>query len=289
METRIAENIRDYRKQRGLTQEQLAEVLGVSVGAVYKWESKSSLPELKLIVEMADFFDVSVDALLGYQMKDNHLASTVHRLNEYCRTRDPEALAEAEKALKKYPHSFEIVHGCASVYLVFGVGSRGTKNLRRALELLEQRVVVAARVQDHDGLQVEAELLPGNHLHQLLQCPAAARQCDAAVAHIGNRLLTLVHITGLDEAAETFVMPVLFHHERGDDACHLAAFGQTGIARSCHQSHIPGSVDETDAAATQFLSQLACSFEEVGMNLRAGSTIDSDSHRIPKASLIRST
>ena len=38
METRIAENIRAYRKQRGLTQEQLAEVLGVSVGAVYKWE-----------------------------------------------------------------------------------------------------------------------------------------------------------------------------------------------------------------------------------------------------------
>ena len=34
METSIAENIRAYRKQRGLTQEQLVEVLGVSVGAV---------------------------------------------------------------------------------------------------------------------------------------------------------------------------------------------------------------------------------------------------------------
>lgn len=43
METRIVENIRGYRKKRGLTQEQPAEVLGVSVGAVYKWESKSSL------------------------------------------------------------------------------------------------------------------------------------------------------------------------------------------------------------------------------------------------------
>ncbi len=37
METSIAENIRAYRKQRGLTQEQLVEALGVSVGAVYKW------------------------------------------------------------------------------------------------------------------------------------------------------------------------------------------------------------------------------------------------------------
>ena len=43
METNIAENIRIYRKQRGLTQEQLAEAMGVSIGAVYKWEAKASM------------------------------------------------------------------------------------------------------------------------------------------------------------------------------------------------------------------------------------------------------
>ena len=37
MEIRLAENIRAFRKVRGLTQEQLAEVMGVTVGAVYKW------------------------------------------------------------------------------------------------------------------------------------------------------------------------------------------------------------------------------------------------------------
>ena len=109
METRIAENIRAYRKQRGLTQEQLAEVLGVSVGAVYKWESRSSLPELRLIMEMADFFDVSVDALLGYKMKDNQLNATVERLRQASRRRDYDALSEAEKAIMKYPHSFDAV------------------------------------------------------------------------------------------------------------------------------------------------------------------------------------
>ena len=58
METSIAENIRIYRKQRGLTQEQLSEALGVTAGAVYKWEAKLSIPELELIIQMADFFDV---------------------------------------------------------------------------------------------------------------------------------------------------------------------------------------------------------------------------------------
>ena len=61
MELTLAQNIRSYRKQRKMTQEQLSEVLGVTVGAVHKWESGLSVPELPMIVEMADFFDVSED------------------------------------------------------------------------------------------------------------------------------------------------------------------------------------------------------------------------------------
>ena len=67
MEMKLAENIRAFRKERSLTQEQLAEVLGVTTGAVHKWEAKLSIPDLELIVEMADFFDTSVDVLLGYE------------------------------------------------------------------------------------------------------------------------------------------------------------------------------------------------------------------------------
>ena len=123
MELTLAENIRSFRKERKMIQEQLAEVLGVTVGAVYKWESGLSLPELKLIVEMADFFDISVDVLLGYRMKDNHVDSMVGRLYAYCQTMDPAALTEAEKALGKYPHSFRIVNTCAEIYMCYGGSS----------------------------------------------------------------------------------------------------------------------------------------------------------------------
>jgi len=148
METRIAENIRAYRKQRGLTQEQLAEVLGVSAGAVYKWESKSSLPELKLIMEMADFFDVSVDMLLGYQMKDNRLGATVHRLWEASNSRDYEMLSEAEKAIRKYPHSFEVVFTAAHVYYTFGAETKKEPWLRRAIELLQKSKLLVSQCTD---------------------------------------------------------------------------------------------------------------------------------------------
>ena len=43
MEMTLSKNIRAFRKQRSLTQEQLAEVLGVTPGAVYKWEAKLSV------------------------------------------------------------------------------------------------------------------------------------------------------------------------------------------------------------------------------------------------------
>ena len=53
----LSEHIRSLRKAHGLTQEQLAEALGVTAGAVYKWESRLSLPELPMLVQLADFFD----------------------------------------------------------------------------------------------------------------------------------------------------------------------------------------------------------------------------------------
>lgn len=148
MELSLSENIRTFRKQRRMTQENLAEVLGVTVGAVHKWESGMSVPELAMIVEMADFFDVSVDVLLGYRMKDNSRESVSRRLLALCRTMDKSALQEADKALGKYPNSFEIVHGCAAVYLVFGCGSHDGNLLRKAVELLERSRVLLPQNRD---------------------------------------------------------------------------------------------------------------------------------------------
>ena len=65
MTIQLAEQIRSFRKKRALTQEQLAEAMGVSTGAVYKWEAGLSQPELSMLLELADFFDTSVDVLLG--------------------------------------------------------------------------------------------------------------------------------------------------------------------------------------------------------------------------------
>lgn len=138
MNMNLAENIRSLRRERSLTQEQLAEVLGVTVGAVHKWETRLSVPELPLIVEMADFFDTSVDALLGYEMKDNRLEATEARIRQYHSNKDRNGLAEVEKALKKYPHAFGIAHAGALLYHGIGLEAQDHAQLRRALALYEK-------------------------------------------------------------------------------------------------------------------------------------------------------
>ena len=100
MENLVADQIRFYRRQEGLTQEQLAEAMGVSVAAVSKWEQGQSLPEIPMLMELADFFDLSVDALLGYRLRSNDRKSISERLKVLRREdRYDEGLAEAEMAL----------------------------------------------------------------------------------------------------------------------------------------------------------------------------------------------
>lgn len=138
MEMKLAENIKKFRKERKLTQEQLAEVLGVTVGAVYKWESNLCFPELRLIMTMADFFDTSVDYLLGYEMKDNSVKATIKRLNEYVNNTDINGIEEAEKALVKYPNNFYVVYLSALIYHINAGAYLEKKYAKRAYELFEK-------------------------------------------------------------------------------------------------------------------------------------------------------
>ena len=141
MENHVADQIRFYRRQEGLTQEQLAEAMGVSVAAVSKWEQGQSLPEIPMLMELADFFDLSVDALLGYRLRSNDRKSVSERLKVLRREdRYDEGLAEAEKALQKFPNTFTVVYECAKLFEMAG-GTRKDKALQcRALDLLTHAI-----------------------------------------------------------------------------------------------------------------------------------------------------
>lgn len=63
--TKLCENIVNRRKTMGLSQEKLAEKLGVTFQAVSKWENGKSTPDITLLPLLADIFDCSIDELFG--------------------------------------------------------------------------------------------------------------------------------------------------------------------------------------------------------------------------------
>ena len=61
---KLSDRIQYLRKARGISQEGLADQLGVSRQAVSKWESEQSMPDLDKIISMSDYFEVTTDYLL---------------------------------------------------------------------------------------------------------------------------------------------------------------------------------------------------------------------------------
>ena len=64
MQIKLNENIKKYRKSMNLTQEELAEAFGVTVGAVSKWESGASDPSTSNLIALAKLFNISAEELL---------------------------------------------------------------------------------------------------------------------------------------------------------------------------------------------------------------------------------
>ncbi len=149
MRVKLSENIKKFRKERKMTQEQLAEAMGVSVSAVYKWESSQSTPEINLILEMADLFNTSTDVLLGYEWRNNNAASSLDRIKALLQEKKyEEATMEAEKSLKSYPNHFDIVYQSALIYLELGEDAQHLNANSRAIELLNHACELIAQNQD---------------------------------------------------------------------------------------------------------------------------------------------
>ncbi len=66
----IGNKIKELRKMRGITQEQLANSIGVSFQAVSKWENNIALPDITLAPVIASYFGVSMDVLFDYDRKE---------------------------------------------------------------------------------------------------------------------------------------------------------------------------------------------------------------------------
>ena len=113
MELNIGMNIKRLRLAKGLTQEQLAELLTISTAAVSKWEAKNTYPDITMLFPLAEIFGVTVDELLGYD-EAKAKADVDKILVEYQRLYVDGRFSESRNlivnARKKYPHDYRIMN-----------------------------------------------------------------------------------------------------------------------------------------------------------------------------------
>ena len=110
MELMIAEKIKKYRKERGLTQEALASVLGVSYQSVSKWETGDGYPDITLLPSIANYFEVTVDELIGNDKISAREDVQKNYFDVVGSLGCEERLALALKYNKKYPRNWHIAN-----------------------------------------------------------------------------------------------------------------------------------------------------------------------------------
>ncbi len=144
MQHSIGKTIKELRKSRGLTQEELAEKIGVTAQAISKWENESGMPDLSQIVPLAHVFGVSTDTILGTgDIKKNEDISEILRrsqsklkfpLTVECLTDKYNVLLEG---LKIYPNNFTLLINCMEIEISLAYPANPVYDEKNAKSLYE--------------------------------------------------------------------------------------------------------------------------------------------------------
>lgn len=107
--------LKDLRKEKGITQEQLAEELGVSGRTISRWETGKNMPDISLLVEIAEFFDVSIPEIIKGERKSENMKEETKEVVE---TMSDYAKAEKEQLIKSFRNMSIIGLVALLVYMV---------------------------------------------------------------------------------------------------------------------------------------------------------------------------
>lgn len=116
----LSTRIKNSRKSKDITQEQLAEILGVSTQAVSRWECGITCPDIMLLPRLAEIFGITVDELLGVNEKEkmqeiNSIIEEAEANIDNNHTVEP--IVSLRAALQKYPNNDRLL--CTLMYALY--------------------------------------------------------------------------------------------------------------------------------------------------------------------------
>ena len=142
MDLLIGKKIKQMRRERDLTQEEVAAHLGVSFQSISKWERGDGYPDITMLPALANYFKVSIDELLGVselERKAQYLAINQTWAENNKTGRHAENVAPMRASLKAFPNdALLLVQLSTSLEKLEGSDEEKLKNLRESIAVQEQ-------------------------------------------------------------------------------------------------------------------------------------------------------
>ena len=191
----LDKNLRFLRKNHNLTQEELAEALGLSPQTISKWENNVTSPDISLLPLLADYYNISIDELLQYDSASRkaELKALAHKIHVL------EHSGELEKA-------YNLLHGeiekwalsAGMNHLLGSLAYELAKEKPERSELFQEAIRQADKTilldQYETGRSIQAKMLKCYCLHELGQQKDAVKLANTLPSLFSSREVVLCRI-----------------------------------------------------------------------------------------------
>ena len=224
----IDKKIADMRRERGITQEELAERIGVTKASVSKWENAQSFPDIALLPVLASYFNISIDELMGYapQMTEEEIRRLFTRLSEaFSREQAGAVLAECRDVLRRYYSCFPVL----LQMVLFYINHCSVLPEEEKRELLREAIRLCGRIRTEcDDLFIRRQAVGLEAACQLLlDRPEQTLELlgkDAEVLSEDESLIALAYQSLGDDAKAKQVIQVSIYQHMSAAASHLVSY-----------------------------------------------------------------
>ena len=168
---KFGENLKRLRTQSNLTQEDLASVLGVSFQTISKWERGETYPDLTMLPEIAAYFNISADDLLGADeaQKERKIKYYLELFNNMQLKDVSCVLDEYRKAVKDFPNNYQILINYMELLHI----EKGSVQVKDYKPLSDELVFAYDKIQRNcteDSIRIRSKHIMIEHLMWQYQC-----------------------------------------------------------------------------------------------------------------------
>ena len=135
----VSERLKEFRRRKKKTQEELANHLGISVQAVSKWERGESYPDITLLPSIASYYGVSIDELFGVSKIENEKRIEEYHIKDqrlHREGKNADRVTLWREAIRDFPNEMSVISG-----LMFALRSTDRKKYADEIIELGERII----------------------------------------------------------------------------------------------------------------------------------------------------